>query len=101
MREEIKGYIDAEFDNAVNSGEPILRLMDYQFPGQGFETITDQFLIGEDVLVAPVYKKGETMRKVSIPKGKWRQLGGNKMYTYGEYTIDAGLENLPVFVKIK
>lgn len=43
--------------HAAETGEPIVRYMEYQFPGQGLEAITDNYA-GEDLLVAPVLQKG-------------------------------------------
>ena len=45
------------------------------FPEGGYEDINDQFMLGEDILVAPICEKGRTSRNVAVPKGKWRFLG--------------------------
>lgn len=55
----------------AHSGEPMLRSLEYQFPGQGYETITDQFLLGENIMVAPVLQSGQRTRQVAIPPGTW------------------------------
>jgi len=34
------------------TGEPIVRNMEYVFPGQGWEELKDQFMLGNDILVA-------------------------------------------------
>lgn len=60
---------------SAESGEPITRYMEYEFPNCGYEKITDQFMLGSDVLVAPVIKKGETSRNVVFPEGKWKYNG--------------------------
>jgi alpha-glucosidase (family GH31 glycosyl hydrolase) len=53
------------------SGEPILRPLAYVFPDGGYENVKDQFLMGDDLLVAPMVTKG-TARTVQIPSGKWK-----------------------------
>ena len=58
---------------AKKTGEPIMRYMEYEFPNQGMAEITDQFMLGDKILVAPIYKKGETKRQVYIPEGTWLQ----------------------------
>ena len=35
----------------------------------------DQFMLGEDILVAPICEKGRTSRNVAVPKGRWRFQG--------------------------
>lgn len=32
--------------HAAETGEPVVRYMEYQFPGQGLEAVTDQFMLG-------------------------------------------------------
>ncbi len=55
---------------AAKDGEPIVRHMEYAFPGQGFESSDDQYMFGEKYLVAPMVVKG-TSREVKLPKGNW------------------------------
>lgn len=83
--------------HAANTGEPIARLMDYEFPGQDFELIHDQFMLGENILVAPLLEKGKTGRKVVLPEGKWKSDTG-EIYKGGK-TIDIAvkLDRLPYF----
>ncbi len=58
--------------NAYKTGEPIVRHMEYVFPNQGMEKIMNQFMIGENLLVAPIDTPGTTSRVLRIPEGKWR-----------------------------
>ena len=73
--------------------------MEYVFPGQGFETVTDQFMLGCDVLVAPVQRKGERTRRVLLPEGRWTY-GDGAVYEGGRaVTVPAGLDILPYFTR--
>jgi alpha-glucosidase (family GH31 glycosyl hydrolase) len=54
------------------SGEPMVRAMEYVYPHQGYANIKDQFLLGDDVLVAPVLQKGARSRTVVFLKGTWK-----------------------------
>lgn len=72
VREKYLPQIMEAVKTAKNTGEPIVRHMEYVFPGQGMERRMDQFMIGETLLAAPVNQPGITARMVSIPKGKWR-----------------------------
>jgi alpha-glucosidase (family GH31 glycosyl hydrolase) len=53
------------------TGEPILRPLAYVFPDGGYESVKDQFLMGDDLLVAPLVTKGAA-RAVQIPPGQWK-----------------------------
>jgi len=63
-------YILEEARKCAVSGEPIVRSMEYSFPGQGMEDCLDQFMLGDRYLVAPMVSAG-TQRIVTLPKGKW------------------------------
>lgn len=93
-------YILACARQSAQTGEPIVRHMEYMFPGQGFANCKDQFMLGDKYLVAPVITP-ENTRQVKLPKGKWRDDLG-KIWSGGKViTIQAGLERLPYFEKIK
>jgi len=64
-------YILSLARHAAQTGEPIVRLMEYVFPHQGLETCSDQFMLGERWLVAPILTK-DAVRAVRLPKGTWR-----------------------------
>ncbi len=71
IREEYMNDIIRLVLEAGKTGEPIVRYMEYEFPGQGMEKIIDQYMLGSDILVAPIYKKGIDKRIVKLPKGNW------------------------------
>ena len=86
--------------HSAKTGEPIVRYMEYEFPNEGFEEITDQYMLGGTILVAPVLSKGVTMREVKLPKGKWEYLDG-VIYEGGKkICIDAPIEVLPYFIRV-
>ncbi len=92
-------YILSLAENAAKTGEPIARYMEYEFPGQGFEKVTDQFMLGDKILVAPVLKKGETTRRVTLPQGRWAYLGERIVEGGGIIEVEAPLAVLPFFEK--
>ncbi len=54
------------------SGEPMVRNLEYEYPGKGYEEVKDQFILGGKILVAPVVNKGQRSRKVIFPEGSWK-----------------------------
>lgn len=85
--------------NASNTGEPIMRYMEYEFPGEGFERVTDQFMLGEKILVAPVFKQGSTTRTVKLPSGRWQYFDGKEYDGGNSVEVKAPIDVLPVFIK--
>ncbi|MDQ3291977.1 MAG: glycoside hydrolase family 31 protein, partial [Bacteroidota bacterium] len=85
---------------AAHTGEPVVRMMEYEFPHQGFEKIKDQFMLGDTYLIAPVLVKGEATRKIVLPKGKWKDQNG-KIWK-GNKTIEypTRLETIPYFTRL-
>ena len=86
---------------AAKDGEPIMRNLEYNYPGQGYATILDEFMMGTDLLVAPVLAEGAKTRRVVLPPGKWRADDG-KIYN-GPTTVEVEtpLTRLPYFEVVK
>lgn len=87
--------------HTAQTGEPIIRYMEYEFPNQGFEEVNDQFMLGSQYLVAPVVTKGATVRKVRLPLGRWQYDYTGEIYDGGQTVlVDAPLEILPWFSRL-
>jgi alpha-glucosidase (family GH31 glycosyl hydrolase) len=83
--------------NASITGEPIVKPMALAFPENGYESIKDQFMLGADILVAPVVEKGVNKRSVVLPNGKWKGDDGKIVKGGRTIEIDAPLERIPYF----
>src|SRR3712207_7431752 len=57
------------------------------------------YLLGRDILVAPIYEKGAESRKVYLPEDRWVELWTGKEYSGGEYEIAAPMGYPPVFYR--
>lgn len=84
---------------ASKSGDPIVKPMAMAFPDGGYEKIKDQFVLGDELIVAPVTAKSARSRSVVLPVGEWQSEDGS-VHTGGQtIVIDAPLERLPRFAK--
>lgn len=101
LHEEFGGHILNLAKEASKSGEPIVKPMELAFPGNSYETIKDQFVLGNDIIVAPVTEKGATSREVVLPKGDWKADDGNTYKGGNTIEILVPLERLPYFRRIK
>ena len=91
------------YENATK-GWPLVRPMSFHAdtPSTTYDGISDQYLWGRDLLVAPVMTKGATERRIVFPEGdEWIDLRNPlKAYKGGsEITYPAPLEVLPLFVR--
>lgn len=84
---------------SARTGEPIVRHLTYEFPGCGYESVTDQFLLGSGIMAAPVIKKGVRTRSVHVPPGTWKADDGQKFTGPAEIEVKTPLERLPYFVR--
>ena len=84
---------------SAKTGEPMMRNMEYSFPGMGYADIKDQFMMGDNLLVAPVVEKGATSRKVILPPGRWRSADGRTYIGATVIEVSASLAQLPYFEK--
>jgi alpha-glucosidase (family GH31 glycosyl hydrolase) len=84
-------------EHAARTGEPILRALAYAYPG--YDGVRDQFLLGDDLLCAPVLEKGATSRRVLVPAGRW--VGGDGLVTVGptETTVPVELDTIPMWTR--
>lgn len=85
------------------TGDPILRPLWWIAPKDSWaQTIDSEFLVGSDLLVAPVLEKGASKRNVYLPPGTWRdELRGGELIGgkwINEYA--ANIEELPYFTLI-
>ncbi len=101
LRYELLPFLYTTLEEAHRTGVPVFRplLLNYQNDANTYN-IDDQFMIGEDLLVAPIMKPDVTRRLVYLPAGTWYDYWTNKKLT-GPTTIsvEAPLETVPMFVR--
>ncbi len=101
IREKFKAYILELAQKAAKTGEPIMKPMEFNYPNKGYATIIDQFMLGDNVLVAPVLIKGAISRKVVIPEGIWKSFDGQTIKGPKTIEVKVQLNDLPYFEKVK
>ena len=97
VREKFTGYILAEAENSAKTGEPMLRSMEYSFPGNGFAEIMDQFTLGADLIVAPQIARGAKTREVALPPGEWIDDRGASHVGPARLTVETPIDRLVYF----
>jgi sulfoquinovosidase len=99
LRERARPLLLDLFREAERTGMPPTRPMWLQFPGDAEAARQDQqWMLGPDVLVAPVVEEGATAREVYFPRGCWRHGGTGERFTGPESRrVDAPLGDLPWF----
>lgn len=83
----------------TTTGRPLVLGLNYFEPeNERLSNVNDEYLWGDEILVAPVIVKGQTTKKVLFPKGEW--IGFNDHKSYKDSTdVYAPIDSLPLFVK--
>jgi alpha-D-xyloside xylohydrolase len=102
LRERLRPYVMDQMRAAQESGVPPMRPLFVNFPGDAASwEVEDQFLLGDDVLVAPVTTEGARERPVYLPNGTaWLDAWTGAELPGGQWvTAPAPLEIIPVFLR--
>jgi len=101
LRYQLLPFLYTTLEAAHRTGVPLFRplMLNYQDDSNTYN-LDDQFMIGDDLLVAPIVKPDLTSRLVYLPKGTWYDFWTNKKYDGGTMIrVDAQLETVPMFVR--
>lgn len=102
LRERLRPYLRRLSEDAHRTGAPVMRPLFFGFPEDEHAwEVDDQFLLGPDVLVAPVYEAGARTRRVYLPSGaRWLDPATGRVLEGGTtHDAEAPLEHIPVFVR--
>lgn len=103
MRERLKPYILEHMRLAHEKGIPPMRplFFDYDKDEQCYE-ISDEYLFGTDLIVAPVMYEGARSRMVYLPRGEaWKCMNSGMVYEGGQFIrAEAPLDVIPLYTKL-
>jgi alpha-glucosidase len=101
LRYRLLPYIYTAFWQAAQTGQPIMRPLLLEYPDDWTAIGTnDEYLFGNDLLVAPIVKDYDESRSVYFPRGTWYDYWTDRQYV-GPITVgvSAPLERMPLFVR--
>src|SRR3989441_9670174 len=101
LRYQLLPFLYATLEESHRTGVPLFRplVLNYQDDSSTYN-LDDEFMVGNDLLVAPVLKPDVTRRLVYLPKGIWYDYWTNRKYEGGTtISVDAPLETVPMFVR--
>jgi alpha-D-xyloside xylohydrolase len=100
LRERLKPYILAQMKTAHLKGIPPMRPLFVDFPGDGTAwNLSDEFMLGPDLLVAPVLYQGALSREVYLPAhADWVDAWDGTTRGGGQWVeVNAPLDRVPAF----
>lgn len=100
LRYRLMPYLYSCFAECAFEGKPIVRPLFTAEPGNPhLRSIDDCFLVGDDLLVAPILHEAALRRTVYLPEGDWYNFHTNERYSGGQLiNVEAPLDTLPIFI---
>ena len=100
LHEKLRPYLWKTAQDCVRDSKPFLRPLVYEWPADSVAVnCQDEYLLGDDLLVAPLLEENAVSREVYLPEGMWYDFFDGTGYAGGQ-TITAGKNGkLPVFTR--
>ncbi|MFI6349788.1 glycoside hydrolase family 31 protein [Streptomyces sp. NPDC050560] len=100
-RERLRPYFTTLAHLARRTGAPYVRPLWWGSPGdRALRDCEDAFLLGDALLVAPVFAPGARSRRVRLPWGRWYDTATGGVYEGpGSVVLDAPLSRIPVLAR--
>jgi len=102
LRERMKPYLLEQMRVASERGVPPMRPLFFDHPDdEACFGIEDQFMLGPDVMVAPVLGMGQRRRRLYLPRGgSWMSAWSGEHHAAGSWVdVEAPLETIPVYYR--
>lgn len=101
LRYRLLPYLYAAFMRAAATGEPVQQPLVYAYQGdRTVRDIDDQYLLGRDLLVAPIYAAGTTARHVYLPEGTWYRWQTDERYGGRQFHVaQAPMDQIPIYAR--
>lgn len=101
LRESLRPYLWREAQACVREYRPMMAHLCLDFPQEERAWRThDEYMLGRELLVAPMVRPGETGRAVYLPQGQWRNYFTGETHAGPcEVWAECPLDRIPVFQK--
>jgi alpha-glucosidase len=101
LRYRLLPYLYAAFLRATETGEPVQRplVFDHQDDPVAAQ-VDDAYLLGPDLLVAPVTGPGQTARQVYLPEGDWHDWHTGERLDGPRYVLaPTPMDRIPIYAR--
>ncbi|MDB6110825.1 MAG: alpha-glucosidase [Pedosphaera sp.] len=101
LRYQLLPYLYGLFVEAHHHGTPIMRPLFWHYQDDAAAVAAgDQFMLGPDLLVAPILRQGATARSVYLPHGNWFNFWTGESHAGGRNILaPAPVDVIPLFVR--
>ena len=95
----LKEYLRAAIKENAEQAHPVMRPLFYHYDEPAAYTEKTEYLLGRDILVAPVTKEGAVSRTVYLPEDRWIHLFTGEVYGGGAHEVPAPVGCPPAFIR--
>lgn len=100
LHDKLRPYLWRTAQNCVKESKPFMRPLVYEWPGDAMAVnCQDAYLLGDDLLVAPLLEENAVSRDVYLPEGVWNDFFDGTEYQGGQTIAAGGDGKLPVFTR--
>ncbi len=100
LRQRLRPYLEKTAEQCVEQSKPMLRPLVLEWPEDKIAAACeDEFMLGEDILVAPLLEENAQSRRVYLPRGRWRGLFDGREYEGACFYTAGEPGRLPVFTR--
>jgi alpha-glucosidase (family GH31 glycosyl hydrolase) len=101
LRERLVPYLAEQAARTVETARPLMRPLYFEHPHDpAVWQSSPQWMLGDDLLVAPVLEPGVTSWPVYLPAGRWVNVWTGEAVEGGStIEVDAPLDSIPVFAR--
>ncbi len=99
LRESLRPYLWREAQECVRAARPMMAHLCVDFPDDArVWSISDEYLLGRELLVAPITQPHTERRGVYLPRGVWSDFfTGERQIGPCEITVDCPLDSISVW----
>ncbi|MCL2867061.1 MAG: glycosyl hydrolase [Clostridia bacterium] len=99
LRMRLLPYLWQEAQHCVKTSRPMMAHLVYDFyADRRVHAIEDEYMLGRDLLIAPIVTAGAQGRTVYLPDGEWVDFWtGEPVRGAMEHDVECGLDSIPVY----
>ncbi len=99
IHKALKPYLKEAVKYNSQTGVGVIRPLFFYYDEEKAYNECYEYLLGRDILVAPVITQGTDKREVYLPNDEWIHLWSKREYKGGTYTVSAPIGEIPVFIR--
>lgn len=99
IHKALKPYIKEVIEENENKGLGAMRPLFIHYDEERAYDEKYEYLLGRDLLVAPVYQKGVKSMKIYLPEDKWVDIFTGEEYEGGEVSVNTPIDRIPAFYR--